>query len=129
MSAIIIMSAWKIRRAIAQSVVSWGTAVTKVADLNLLTYVVKLQAHKALHVLHVDTTYYLAIEKEHDNDILKVPGHAICYTRDIAQAKIFETGLEAQRVGKTLEGCQTIRTTVHPVSRKIFFEASLKGLR
>ena len=98
-------------------------------DLNLLTYVVRIQAHKTMTVLHTDGIYYLAEEKEFDNDILKIPGHAICYTTDIALARIFETGAEARRVGRSLEGLQTIRTTVHPVSRKIFFEATLKGLR
>jgi len=101
----------------------------EVPDLSLLTYVVKIQPHKTVTMLDISGTYYLAEEKEFDNDVIVLGGQSICFTMDIAQAKIFETGAEAKRVGKSLEGQQTIRTSVHPVSRKIFFEATLKGLR
>ena len=76
-----------------------------------------------------DGKYYYAIEHLNSKVLVFGNDRALTYSQDIALAQIFETGAEARRVGRSLEGHETIRTSVHPASTKIFFEAHLKGLR
>lgn len=105
------------------------------SDLNLLTYVIRIRPHVKLCErlgvgvdLDPNNIYYYAIERE-TNDIIQINYTVIRVTEDIALAEIFETGKDAEIIGKTLTVQEATMATVHPVSRKIFFEASLKGLR
>jgi len=105
----------------------------EVADLNLITYVIKIIPHNRICKnmdLDPNATYYYAIEREGEkNDAIVHFGNVIRWTSDIRLAEIFETGADAKRVSKTLTMTETTTASVHPASRKIFFEASLMGLR
>ena len=105
----------------------------ELADLELLTYVIKIKPHVNIckrFDLDPDRTYYHAIKREGDNnDAILYYSKAIRITDDLALAEIYETGADAKRVSKTLEIQEVTRTSVHPVSSKIFFEATLMGLR
>ena len=78
----------------------------ELADLNLLTYVIKFSGGRYF------TTGSLATWK---------PGT----TDNLVEANIYNDPAEAKRLCKNMPD----GATVHPVSKKIFFEATLKGDR
>lgn len=105
----------------------------EVADLSLITYVIKIKPHtKACErsdiKIHPDQTYYYAIERE-KNFAITHYGKSIRITTELMFAEIFDSGADAGKVGKDLTIRELTLASVHPVSRKVFFEASLKGLR
>ena len=103
------------------------------ADLNLLTYVIKIKPHTKACVrsdikLDPNGTYYYAIERE-KNFVLMHYGKGIRLTTELIYAEIFDSGTTARKAGKDLTIQEVTLATVHPVSSKPFFEACLKGLR
>lgn len=75
-------------------------------DLNLLTYVIKFQSGR----------YFT-----NGDDSSWEPGA----TNNLVEANIYNDPTEAKRLCKNMPD----GATVHPVSKKIFFEAALKGER
>lgn len=107
--------------------------MAETTDLSLITYVVRIRLHvKLCAMVGVDfdpnNVYYHAIKRE-ENDFIQVNNVVMRITDDLALAEIYESGARAQKFSKALTISERTNATVHPVSRKIFFEASLKGLR
>ena len=92
----------------------------ELADLNLLTYVIKFRGGR----------YFM-------NRVGRVAG--VCgsiqdwsrpYSTDnLAEASIYNDPKEARKICKQFTKNRAENATVHPVSKKIFFEATLKGDR
>jgi hypothetical protein len=102
-------------------------------DLNLITYVIRIKPHVKIcksSNLDANGIYYYAIEPEKGQaNYLCTLGKKIPITMDIALAEIYHSGADAGHQSKFLTWQEATHCTVHPVSRKIFFEATLKGLR
>jgi len=97
-----------------------NTKMNTLADLNLLTYVIKL--HDDSDASYVSNGYVSNGEHISSHDT-----RVVSSTTDISQARIFNDSQEAQRIAKRLN--DHFCAKVIPVSKKIFFEASLKGNR
>jgi len=107
--------------------------MTVANDLSLITYVIKIKPHNKIckhSNLDPNITYYYAIEREHSvTNYLVALGKKIPITRHLSQAEIYDSGADAGHKSRFLTWSEATLCTVHPVSRKIFFEAHLKGLR
>lgn len=81
----------------------------ELADLNLLTYVIKFASGR----------YYMS------GDDMKLDWSRPYSTDNLVEANIYNDPDEAQYVCNQF----TRTATMHPVSKKVFFEATLKGDR
>jgi len=83
--------------------------MVEATDLNLLTYVIKFQSGR----------YFM------DRPSEKIDWSSPYSTENLVEANIYNDPAEAQYVCKQFP----TTATVHPVSKKVFFEAALKGER
>ncbi len=90
--------------------------MVEATDLELVTYVITFEKD--------GTTYYECIDKS--ECWYGIIGN-IKYTSKLAMAKIYNDPAEAMRQSK--DNQQFITTSVKPVAKKIFFEATLRGKR
>lgn len=86
----------------------------ELADLNLLTYVIKFASGR----------YYTFRDNVKLN--WSKPYSPVNSTDNLVEANIYNDLTEAQNVCKQFPCAEA---TVHPVSKKLFFEATLKGER
>ena len=110
--------------------------MAEATDLSLIAYVIKVKPHVRLCErvglnLDPNITYYNALRREDQiyDAKIQINSQVVLITRNLALAEIYESGSSAQKASKTLTIKEGTLCTVHPVSTKVFFEASLKGLR